>query len=135
MSADLLTQTSFSERLHLLFIMMWSISLLVVPSGDFQVSLGMSLCWKRVPPTVRPFDSLKSHSISPLSFITPTPCLPRVFPRLSLLLPTLALKLPNSSSTSCLGILSTVSLFLCALSGCLAHNSGQFHKSGIETYV
>ena len=58
--------------------------------------------WKMVPVTTRLLSPQKSTSLSPLSFLSPTPWLPIMFSYPSLSSPTLAFKSPITRSMSCL---------------------------------
>ena len=75
-SAPLMALTSVSDHLHFLLMVMWSIWLFVLLSGDIHVLLCIVLCWKKLPPIIWPFSMQRSMKRCPLSFLSPKPSIP-----------------------------------------------------------
>ncbi len=84
-------------------MMMWSIWLMVLPSGDCHVSLWMFLCGKMVPPMTKLLFVQKLTRRSPLLFLSPHPYMPIALSLLELSFPTLAFMSPVRRRTSCWG--------------------------------
>ena len=57
----------------------WSIRFFVLPPGEVNVCLCISLCGIIVPVTTRSLSPQMSKSLSPLSFLSPAPWLPIIF--------------------------------------------------------
>jgi len=103
-SAPLTALMSIIDFLYFRLMAMWSIWLLVLASGDTQVSLCIVLCQNTVPSITRPFSEHKSANRWPLSFLTPTPSFPIQVSYPVFSDPTLAFITPISITISCRGV-------------------------------